>query len=293
MRHWLRRSYVDWIQKIVDLEADKETVDVVRKKLEETVKGNGGEYRGDLNKEVTHLIAHKPTGQKYVYAKSWGIHIISIEWLQQSLERGMILDEQLYDPLMEPTERGRDAWVRRTASIASLAKRARDDEVAPAPARKLRRTASARFSSQNQDIWTDIVGGGFGQEGSKRNEWDDQQDSLSTVKPDSDDRTPPEPVSLESDKASRATRPDSEGGLQLSRSTETETLKPQGLFYGKRFYLHGFDAKKVGSRATRGNILDLTVLNIDCYSSRSFTITQCRDLARYNAAIPGIYSSKK
>jgi len=218
----------------------------VRKRLEEMVKCNGGEYRGDLTKEVTHLVALKPAGNKYNFAKTWGIKVVTIEWLQQSLERGMILDELLYDPLLAPAERGQNAWVRSTVSTSSLAKRPMEEDVGPAPARKLRRTASARLGSQNDGIWTDIVGGGFATEDAKQNEWDDI----------SEQRTAQRPAILREGSAKLANPGQGEGKearevvLESAHkpaegSTGNHSQVRRGMFYGRRFVLHGFDARKV------------------------------------------------
>ena len=239
------------------------------------MKKNGGEYRGDLNKEVTHLIANRPSGQKYTYAKSWGLRIISLEWLQQSLERGMILDELLYDPLMEAADRGRDAWVKKPVSPTSAMKRPRHDQVVQPPARKLRRTASARFSSQNEGIWSDIVGGGFEQDQSRKSEWDDQRDSASTVQQGSDAHmrtkaAPDEPYQFTDESRLR-----SESVRQETRSLPSGLSNQQGLFAGKRFFVHGFDTKKVsGPQESRENFELMTNL-IDCNPAWAPTIAQC------------------
>jgi len=146
-----------------------------RKELEVLINANGGEYRGNLTKDVTHLVAKVPTGNKYVYAGHWGVKIVAIEWLEQSLERGMILDEDLYNLLLPEDERGRSAWIRRSGSTSSLGKRARDAEVATSNPRQLRRTASAKLSNQSVGLWTDIVGGEVRVKQSKSSEWDDKQ----------------------------------------------------------------------------------------------------------------------
>ncbi|MCJ1478849.1 hypothetical protein MMC13_007533 [Lambiella insularis] len=212
---------------------------LVRKKLEDAVKRNGGQYKGDLNKQVTHLIAYKPTGKKYSAAKEWGIKTVSIEWLQQSHERGMVLDENLYDPLLAPADRGRDAWVR-CAVTESSTKRRREDEHVPGPARKLRRTASARFSNESAVIWTDIAKGVSGPNESKQDEWNEHGNEASASK--AGDADPNTAKASESDKVvvNHASENDlvtnalEDGGLrQLSAS--------QALFSGKRFFLHGFD----------------------------------------------------
>lgn len=216
-----------------------------RKKLEDVINGNGGQYRGNLTKEVTHLIASAPSGDKYEHAGLWGIKAVSLEWLEHSLERGMILDENLYHPLLPASDRGRNAWIERTVSVSSLGKRARDGDVAQNQSRKLRRTASAKLSSQNDGLWTDIVGGGFGPETPKESAWDAQEGKSE--------------ADVKAAAASR-TRHGSAAALEHFRRTTAgidrvddaglapvvaEIIPNRGLFWGKRFYLHGFNTKKV------------------------------------------------
>ena len=193
---------------------------VFRKNLEDLINGNGGQYRGNLTKEVTHLVASTPSGEKYEHAGSWGIKTVSLEWLEHSLERGMILDENLYHPLLPASERGKNAWVRRTVSQSSLGKRSGETDAAQNHSRKLRRTASAKLSSQNNGLWTDIVGGGFGLEEPKESTWD-AQGSISEA-------------------------PGVDRAMVADASPVAAEVAPNhGLFWGKRFYLHGFNAKKV------------------------------------------------
>jgi DNA replication regulator DPB11 len=130
-----------------------------RAQLQKNVKDNGGDYTGDLTKDVTHLIAAKPEGKKYEYGMQWQKKVVSLKWYKESLERGMQLDESLYHPSLPVAEQGVGAWNRKPRPTPHLGKRPRDDVAAAEPSRKLRRTASARLGSQNQGMWSDIVGG--------------------------------------------------------------------------------------------------------------------------------------
>ncbi|KIW64241.1 hypothetical protein PV04_09188 [Phialophora macrospora] len=132
---------------------------VFRAQLQKNVKENGGEYTGDLTKDVTHLIAAKPEGKKYEYGMQWQKKVVSLKWYKDSLERGMQLDETLYHPTVPVAEQGVGAWNRRQRPSPQLGKRTREEITGPEPSRKLRRTASVRLGSQNQDMWSDIVGG--------------------------------------------------------------------------------------------------------------------------------------
>lgn len=210
-----------------------------RKKLEDLINENGGEYRGNLTRDVTHLVAKEPAGNKYTYAGQWGIRTVSIEWLQQSLERGMILDESLFHLLLPPAERGRNAWMRKTLSTTSIGKRPREVGLERSNSRKLRRTASARLSNESSGIWTNIVGDSVKQESANANEWQDLHDQGLSANPINDhsrllqtsgeqrihgDLKPPE-------------------GL---KPTDSSVVCSGGIFESTKAILYGFDTKRVG-----------------------------------------------
>jgi DNA replication regulator DPB11 len=222
-----------------------------RQKLQELVIANGAEYHADLTKVVTHLMAKKPEGRKYQYASTWGLHIVTPEWLWDSLERGMTLDEGEYTHSIPREERGKNAWIRRTASGSCLGKRSRDDaEAAVMPGgelgerRKLRRSTSQKLGSQNVSIWDDIIGGGFGEKPQQRNEWDETPLSVAPIRDNA--------VSGSDHKRRDSVAPgfnSSDGNMDAEKSKVIMShAKPKGrggLFRGRRFVLHGFDQKKV------------------------------------------------
>ncbi|KAF2838106.1 hypothetical protein M501DRAFT_992978 [Patellaria atrata CBS 101060] len=126
----------------------------------ESVQNNGGRYQGDLTRSITHLIAANPSGKKYEHAMMWNIKIVSLEWLHDSIERGMTLEEQLYSPLKEPEKRGNGAWKRPGTNSASEVTRslsARTVDTRENTRKKLRRTASVRLEIQSEAIWADIT----------------------------------------------------------------------------------------------------------------------------------------
>lgn len=217
-----------------------------RKELEDLITKNGGEYRGNLTREVTHLIAKVPSGPKYTYAREWAIKTVSVEWLEQSIERGMILEENLFHLLLPASERGRNAWIRKSSPTSPLGKRARDD-IGPVQSRKLRRTASAKLNSQTHGLWSDIVAAGTEIQGVKSNEWDDEQ-KLN----ESDSVTVKSGTALSSDAAPSIMRVGTQHGekgdmekkaiLDLSR-----TWQDEGIFRGKIFFIHGFTEKQVSN----------------------------------------------
>ncbi|KAI1174087.1 hypothetical protein F4777DRAFT_555156 [Nemania sp. FL0916] len=210
----------------------------VRAMIEEKVRTNGGEYVADLSRRVTHLIVSKPEGKKYNAARRWDIRCVSIEWLHDSVERGMILNEECYDPTLPIEERGKGAWSRRDPKRTSLGKRTRGEAVATAEGerRKLRKSASMRMHSQSTNIWGDILNQSAG-----------DLSELHSVQ-----REPSAPVA-----ATTIADP-------VTASTVTETLQTTaqsvsvaqplgdlewtapkgGVFSGCRFFVHGFPAPK-------------------------------------------------
>lgn len=128
--------------------------------LQQAVNDNGGLYQGDLTKQVTHLVAAEAKGKKYEYAGMWHIKRVSIEWVRDSLKRGMALDETYYSLDKSLEDRGVGAITGQAISITHLGKRQRAEELLQeqmdAGRRKLRRTASSKLGSQSGDFWADI-----------------------------------------------------------------------------------------------------------------------------------------
>jgi DNA replication regulator DPB11 len=200
---------------------------IERLRIAEDVKANGGVYEGDLTKQISHLISFRVEGAKYKAAKSWGLKIVSIEWLHDSLERGMILDEALYDPALPEEERGKGAWDRTKPRRPILGKRQRDESISGAEGskRKLRRTASKKLNSQSEGMWGDIaagVGGSFAQV-SRSGVWEPTDDQF--------------PVG-----ASEAQREEHKGSSKTAVAPAPPIIS--GIFSGCRFFLDGFEAKK-------------------------------------------------
>ena len=242
------------------------TIVVYRKELEDLINGHGGDYRGNLTRDITHLIAKEPSGAKYNFAAQWGIKTVSVEWLEQSLERGMILEESLYHLLLPPSERGRNAWIRKTPSTTSLGKRARDDDILPPNARKLRRTASARLSTHNDGLWNEINDKQVKAEEVKVEAWDEPTREL-VDRPQSSDA--PQVKSSTSAQLVASYHPlkRSQSEAKLS-PTVGEAPQQQALFYAKTFILRGFDKRKVWS--TTYLVLSKSNNKLDCYTRGAF-----------------------
>lgn len=217
-----------------------------RKNIEDDVNNHGGVYRPNLTKDVTHLIAKEPSGTKYRYAIEWNVKVVGVEWLSQSLERGMILDESLYNLSLPPTERGRNAWIRRVVSTSSLGKRPLDGAAALNMPRKLRRIASAKLNSQNVGLWTDIVSGDSKAAKLEQDQWSEQMDNHSSK---TTDRSSVTVNSAATTTESSNLNPESSATtfnpvVPSLPGPLADSLQKRGIFTGKRLCLHGFNEKK-------------------------------------------------
>lgn len=131
-----------------------------RASIIQMIMDHGARYDGDLSRHTTtHLIAKSPTGKKYQMAPSWDIAVVAEEWLHDSVERGMALDERCYSLSMQPSDRGRGAWNRNyRPTPVSPGKRTREaaDASEAAGRRKIRRTMSHKLSNDQDAIWANI-----------------------------------------------------------------------------------------------------------------------------------------
>jgi DNA replication regulator DPB11 len=176
------------------------------------------------------LISFRTEGAKYKAAKAWGLRIVSIEWLRDSLERGMILDESLYDPVLPPQQRGFGAWNKTKPKRTSLGKRSREDSVVSIEGgkRRLRRTASSKLANGNDTLWADISGGSLVPQVMRSGVWEstDEQTTIQNAENEAQKKDPA-PAS----------------STMMEAVSIPEPLV-KGMFSGCRFYLDGFDPKK-------------------------------------------------
>lgn len=200
-----------------------------RNEIAHTAEEHGATYHGDLTRACTHLIARKPEGLKYNAAKSWNLHVVSLKWFEDSLWRGMALDEKLYDPTVPVEEQGVGAFKRYPKPRTSLGKRDREGDAQDAGKKKLRRTASSRLESQSQDMWQDISVRSVSSRQSDADQWKDE------------------------DEQSAAHVSETTFGLQHGRRAATKNIlpavadaseAPTGLFTGSHVLIHGFERTK-------------------------------------------------
>jgi len=208
-----------------------------RRYIQETAALNGAEYHGDLTKSVTHLIAATPTGKKYEYALNWKMKVVSWEWFEQSLQRGMALEESYYDPKLPAEQRGKGAWERRVATSPTLGKRVRgpDDGLALNPLkRKLRRSASHKLGSQSQALWAGITAASLDRSIAENDDW--TEENSTTVQPVEGEEPQPE-----NETEDNALPPEESHSEAVARQDSWD----DSLFQGRIIFTHMFDPTQV------------------------------------------------
>ncbi|GAB1215465.1 hypothetical protein ATERTT37_004655 [Aspergillus terreus] len=206
-----------------------------RNYIQNTATANGAEFRKDLTKSVTHLIARSPEGQKYKFATQWNIKIVTMKWFTDSLERGMTLEETLYDLHLPEDQQGVGAWNR---SLPPVKEKPVENASSSNPRpRKLRRIASAKLGDQNEGIWGDIVGGGFDNPDFRRS---------TGSQPRSDSQPLRRNASIIQEVKSFA----SESTFLEPQASRPQSAEPtlnssDGFLRETYFYIHGFSSKQI------------------------------------------------
>ena len=171
--------------------------------------------------------------------------IVSLEWFEQSLERGMVLEETLYNPTLPAEERGKDAWIRMENPSPALGKRMRDAGQ-PQPLnpnrRKLRRAASTKLGIQGDALWAEITTPSLDQSKNEEDEWKEDNLFKQTISHEDSpavlhDDEPVQPVAPED---TNAPAPAAAAPPQVPQLEQGE-----GVFQGRIVVIHGFDQDKV------------------------------------------------
>jgi NAD-dependent DNA ligase len=136
-----------------------------RSNIERTVASNGGTYSGDMTRSTTHLLVADASvkSAKYIHARQWGINTVSLKWFEDSIIRGMALDESLYAPELPREQQGLGAFRQSPLRERTvLGKRGRPTTALESKShegssrRKLRKATSLRLEGQSQDFWQEI-----------------------------------------------------------------------------------------------------------------------------------------
>lgn len=231
-----------------------------RTKIHNDATENGAEFRKDLTKSVTHLVARNTEGEKYRFATQWNIKVVTVKWFQDSLERGMVLDEEKYHPHLPLEEQGVGAWNRSLPAIKNLIGRERtaadDDPSNQRPRKKLRRTASTKLVGQNENIWGDIVGAGFLNDEATESRNDEMQEPSF--------EKPKHAVQAAKSFASETTFNETLD----NRQPELPARAHAGFLDGCYFFIHGFSSKQVSDSI---RLFSIRLLNLlaECLATSS------------------------
>jgi DNA replication regulator DPB11 len=176
--------------------------------------------------------------------------IVSLEWFEQSLERGMVLDESLYNPTMPVEQRGQGAWDRREFPSPKLGKRLRDAEPNQALnpfRRKLRRSASTKIGSQSEALWAGITAASLERQHDDRDDWTEgishDQDTLQKRAPILHAQNPETSVADVSTDADPAYDPHQPPVPSMPPDSNVNS----GIFEGRIVFPCGFDDEKVAA----------------------------------------------
>ncbi|KAF8477224.1 BRCT domain-containing protein [Kalaharituber pfeilii] len=218
---------------------------------------HGAEYHPDLTRQVTHLIAALPEGRKYEFARQWQIKIVSPEWLYDSIQRGMALDENCYDPRLPSEKIGVGA--RPIVSVRSKSigpgevdtdggannNKPATEELPQGGGRRIRQNVTKKIEGHSQSIWDDIIGQAGNSKAKKRDEWDESMDHKQSEETKS--------MNSRTIRASRTVDDDEdeeegdEKGQNSAAKEDNLILSAQnkhGMFGGKIFIVYGFDDSK-------------------------------------------------
>jgi DNA replication regulator DPB11 len=172
--------------------------------------------------------------------------IVSLEWFEQSLQRGMVLDEALYHPTLAVEERGKGAWDRREPSSPAMGKRPRDAEPSEALnpfRRKLRRSASTKMGTQSDALWAGITAANSERQQDYVDEWtEDQITAQANARQVTPATCAEDAVAPEDDAPAN---PDPAYTHALPGALSPDNDYGEGLFQGRVILLNGFDKDRV------------------------------------------------
>ena len=193
-----------------------------RTALQDRITSNGGIYTPDLTRMCNHLVVAKPEGKKYKAAKNWKLKTVSLEWLIQSTDRGMILDDKYFDPTLPSEDRGKGAQITTDISFSKRPRAVDSFAETEGRQRKLRKTASMKLSSQRNSFLGDLLAQKpKAQPAVQTDDWEDiaapvHHPEADKAKPDARaDKAPPALVDAD-----------------------------KGIFSASYFYVHGFQKQK-------------------------------------------------
>ncbi|KKA30287.1 hypothetical protein TD95_003869 [Thielaviopsis punctulata] len=242
-----------------------------RAHIRHLIESGGATYTGELNRSVTHLLVSRPSGSKYEAARQWNIPTVSLAWLTQSLQRGMILGEQYFNPLLPADQQGSafDPIVPEKRKHAGPQGSVGGGDAPDSKLRKLRKTASLKLGSHQAAVWTSILGASSAAskppetaDSSFAEPNDDNNDDDNGDDNDTNTLGPKAAHSSNTKSPSRDVQPQDLQPKNLS-SKEALTTSAAAIFSGCAFYIYGFPTKKMRvarqAVASRGALIGASI----------------------------------
>lgn len=171
--------------------------------------------------------------------------IVSLEWFEQSLERGMVLDEALYNPTIPVDQRGNGAWDRKQSPQPTLGKRPRDagqSQLLNPFRRKLRRSASTKMGSQSEALWAGITAASSEVQHYGGDDWSEDMAAQPELTRAITPLTHTEDANTPQDATSIDTGPSD--AQSPNTNLPSKEVIHAGLFQGRIVCPHGFDEGK-------------------------------------------------
>ncbi|KAJ1975271.1 protein kinase activating protein dpb11 [Dimargaris verticillata] len=127
---------------------------LVRQKIQLLITGHGGRYMPSASPKCTHLVAYAPEGQKYVKAQQWNVHVVSLDWVLDSVKMKACADEALY-PVQPPQNSGAQTATSKLGALrisdhlatASTAMALSSNHSSTKPRRRLQRASTTPVST--------------------------------------------------------------------------------------------------------------------------------------------------
>lgn len=257
--------------------------DDYRMALGENLRNNGAFFQRDLTKDATHLIAKSPSGRKFEYATLWGIKVVSMKWVEDSLARGMILDENRYHPSIPLEKQGQGAWRRPPPPSIEPAPKRTGPIALSQRARKIRRVASMKLGSQSEGLWGAIMAEDNKPDHSaaatsEKDAWKEEPKVEPNDRQQSDREESKENNSSTIEPSVAPTDGASSAAAHPTKSSRTSPHpESRGFWYNCRFFIYGFTTKQVcaSSSSHTRQVNPAAHLPTDKYTRGSYDSSGC------------------
>uniref|UniRef100_H2Z8T7 BRCT domain-containing protein n=1 Tax=Ciona savignyi TaxID=51511 RepID=H2Z8T7_CIOSA len=129
-----------------------------RSRIQKLVIKFGGEYSGAMKLDVTtHLVVHKPEGQKYAMAKKFGVKVVNVNWVYQSVEKEWCQDHTKFPVDMDQLQSNRPKSStpdRKAAAVPNIRELKDMSSISVAHINETVNTTVADVNSRMDKLWS-------------------------------------------------------------------------------------------------------------------------------------------